>query len=298
MAKNILLTGASGFIGSHVLQSLIENNYHVVVLLRPTSNLWRIESIKDQFSVIILSDSMMDLDPVFKENKIDTIIHTATVYGRVNPLSDILLTNVLFPLRLLEAGMRNGLKRFINTDSFFGKNPQTPVYLKHYIESKKMLLNILKEASKPLRIDNLRLEHPFGENDSEEKFVAKLIKDLVQHKDKISLTAGNQKRDFIYVKDVANAFIKVLEQDDNFKGFNEYQVGTGYSISVKDFVQTVAAVIQSQSNLAFGELPSRSDEMVDSKADTVTLNAIGWYPRFDLQAALQQTVALSVKNLL
>ena len=291
MAKNILLTGATGFIGSHVLQSLVQKDYNVIALIRPTSNTWRIDCLQDKFRSIIMPFSAMDFEPIFTQHNIDTVIHTATDYGRVSPISDILLSNVLFPVRLMEAGLKNGLKRFINTDSFFGKNSQTSSYLKQYIHSKKILLDILKEEKGFLRIDNLRLEHPFGEYDADGKFVSMLINEMKQKKEKIALTEGSQQRDFIYVKDVANAFVKVLEQDDNAIGFNEFEVGTGHSISVKEFVQTLAAVMQSGASLAFGDLPARSDDITDSKADTTMLNALGWYPLYDLKTALQHTVA-------
>lgn len=291
MAKNILLTGATGFIGSHVLQGLLQKDYNVIVLMRPTSNTWRIDSLKNEFTSVIVTSSAIDFEPLFEQYAIETVIHLATNYGRQSHLSDLLISNVVFPVRLLEAGLKTGLKRFINTDSFSGKNPETSFYLQHYIHTKNILLSILQEESAFIRIDSLRLEHPFGENDSEGKFVSMLINEMKQQKEKIALTDGLQKRDFIYVKDVVSAFIKVLEQDDNAIGFTEYEVGTGHSISVKEFVKSLATVMKSDTTLAFGELPSRKNELRDSKADTTLLKDLGWFPVFDLKSGLLHTVA-------
>lgn len=290
MAKRIMLTGATGFVGSHILKTLVNNQHDVLVLLRPQSNTWRINGLDNSFAQEVVTDHT-DFDAIVKAHAIDTIIHTATEYGKNQPASAVINSNVLFPLRLMEAGLRNGLKRWINTDTFFGKPQQPTSYLQLYTASKKMLLQQLQEASQQMRVDNLRLEHPFGEHDAANKFVGQLIVSLLQHQPRIALTAGEQKRDFIYVQDVVQAYIKVLEQADDVKGFQEFEVGTGQSIALKDFVVQAAAIANSTSQLGFGDLPARTDEIMDSKADTRALNHIGWYPQFDLHTALQRTIA-------
>jgi nucleoside-diphosphate-sugar epimerase len=292
MAKNILLTGATGFIGSHLLQEMVQKNYHVVAITRPNSNLWRIEHLQDKFTRCVITEPTMNMDAIFSEHKIDTIIHTATVYGRSNELSAVLMGNLIFPISLIESGLRYGLKRFINTDTFLCKGLYDGTYLKDYANSKTALQNFLFGFESQIQIDSLRLEHPFGENDSEGKFTNMLIESLLQKKEEIALTSGTQKRDFVYVQDVVNAFLTVLENDTVNAAYTEYEVGTGNSIPVRELVERVAAVIKSNTKLDFGALPSRVNEIADSKANIDKLQALGWSPQFDIERAVERIISI------
>lgn len=293
MAKNILLTGATGFIGSQILNRLIEKRYQVVVLLRPTSDIWRIAHLKDSFIPCTIVDPAMEFDDVLRKNSIDTIIHTATEYGRNSQLSSVLLGNVIFPVKLMEAGLRNGLKNFINTDTFLCKDSYNGSYLKDYADSKTMLRAYLKKFSSQIQVDNLILEHPYGEYDAEGKFVPMIIKSLLENRETLELTSGEQKRDFVYVADVVEAFITVLEKgNDTVNGFSEYEVGTGSSIRVREFVERVAKVIGSNTQLHFGALQNRAGEPQNSRANTAKLAALGWKPGYDLETAIARIISI------
>ncbi|RKR82244.1 nucleoside-diphosphate-sugar epimerase [Mucilaginibacter gracilis] len=293
--KKILLTGANGFVGSHILKLLIEKGYFPVALLRSTSNLWRIAHLRNSFDVFISDDHISDLPKLFDKYKIDAVIHTATEYGRHTPLSKILQTNVIFPLQLIESGSRKGLDLFINTDTFFGKKQFNLSYLNDYTTSKRVLESLLTNLSSQLKVVNLRIEHVFGESDDEQKFVTSILKQTIQNSDEILLSEGLQKRDFIYVKDVADAYINILENSGLSQGFQEYEVGTGESISIKELVTKIATATQSKTKLCFGAIPGRSGEIEDSKANNVSLKNIGWQPKYTLDAALTEMI-LTEKN--
>lgn len=299
MPKNILLTGATGFIGSKLLEALIVEGYTVIILLRATSNTVRINHLAGKYVAYVLKDGSEVDENIFIDNKIDTIIHTATEYGRQQKqLSTVLTGNVIMPIQLIEKGLKYGLKRFINTDTFFCKPAVTPTYLKEYVASKKIFREFLMEFSSSIQVDNMRLEHVFGEEDSADKFVSVIINDCLNNKKKILLTEANQKRDFIYASDVVNAFITVLKEANEKPGFVEYEVGTGHSISVKEFVLKIAAITQSDAELIFGAIPNRKDEITDSKACTKNLKALGWYPKFKTPTALSMVIEAEKKKLL
>ncbi len=291
MPKNILLTGATGFLGSKLLEELLKYNYKVYILLRKQSDVWRIKHLEQKYFSFVLENNKTHLDKIFFENEIDTIIHTATDYGRTKEWSDIYESNIVMPLQLLEAGCRNKLKLFINTDSFFSKPNIVSTYLEGYTSSKKIFLNALLQTSNKIKIANLRLEHVFGKDDSEGKFITSLLKDLRNNKLKIDLSAGKQKRDFVYLPDVVNAYMKVLLDKKIENGFTEYQIGTGSSISVKEFVKKLAKHTLSTSILNFGTIPTRVDEIKDSKADINNIKKIGWLPKYTIDEAIKDLVS-------
>ena len=99
--ETILLTGATGFLGSHLLKALIKKGYQVVILKRSTSNMWRLKGYENAFKSYDIDK--IPLRKAFEENKIDIIIHTACVYGRRGEsLTEILQTNLMLGVELLE----------------------------------------------------------------------------------------------------------------------------------------------------------------------------------------------------
>ncbi|MES2454329.1 MAG: NAD(P)-dependent oxidoreductase [Bacteroidota bacterium] len=296
--ESILLTGGNGFLGSHILKQLLMDNYSVVLLLRSTSDLWRIEQDVKKCKVFIVGETGLDLFGLLREQKIDAVIHTATEYGRDKLFSDILETNVLFPVKLLEAASKNGSRLFINTDSFFAKKGFEQTYLSQYTDSKRILEHILRGNTDEISVVNMRIEHVFGPLDSENKFVTSVIHQLIKGNNEIKLTEGLQKRDFVYVEDVANAYIKILKNANLSKlNYQEFEVGNGFSITVREFVQRVAEFIGSSSKLSFGALPPRIGDIEDSFADLTALKKIGWYQSFQLDVALKKIVTIEKERI-
>ena len=112
---NILITGSTGFLGSHIVKRLIKQ-HNITILNRSTSNLWRISSLVDALATYNLD--ITDLKEMFIEQKIETIVHLATNYGRNNEtVREIVNTNILFPTELVEIALESGIKTFINTDT-------------------------------------------------------------------------------------------------------------------------------------------------------------------------------------
>lgn len=284
MKKKILLTGATGFVGSHILKRLIELGEDVIILVRESSSLERIQNLNG-FSIFKINNQLSNLHLLFEKHMISTIIHTATEYGRNLNDTSVFTSNVLLPIRLLENADKKKLKLFINTDSFYSKYPDSS-HLKEYISSKKVFKNYLKYTS-GIQIVNLQLEHVFGENDSKGKFSTFLFEALLSNQKKIELTDGFQKRDFIYITDVVDAYIVTLKCKRFKKKFEEFEVGTGNSISIKEFVCIVHKIFQSRAELVFGSLETRSDKIIDSKANIFDLCQLGWEPKFSIQIAIE-----------
>lgn len=243
--------------------------------------------MQNSYTPFISDNHLKQLPLLFESNDVDTIIHTATEYGRQTSLSAILQTNVIFPVQLIEEGIKHKLTHFINTDTFFGKKQYNLNYLNNYTTSKRILENLLIDLSQKVRISNLRIEHVYGENDALQKFVTSIFKQTLQNDSEILLSEGTQKRDFIYVKDVANAYLSILKQDFQDPGFEEFEVGTGKSISVKELVKKIAIATATKSKLNFGAIPAREGEIEDSAANNMSLRKLGWEPHYGLEEALK-----------
>jgi len=291
---NLILTGSTGFLGSHLLRRLIKLNHNVVCLKREISNLWRVNNLLDKADWLNLET--IDLKEVLINKKIDCILHCATHYGRkeIDPLQTI-EANLLLPLKLLHASKNTKVFSFINTDTVLDKR------ISHYSLSKGQFVDWLKFYSEEYIIVNLALEHFYGPGDDSTKFSSFIINELMDNKEKnIDLTKGQQKRDFIYIDDVISAFEILLSKLKKMENsFHHFEVGTNESVSIKDFVLTVKKFcLNEKTRLKFGSLPYRKDETMETNVDTKALRSLGWTPKFTLKEGLRLTIEKEKKQLL
>lgn len=287
----IVLTGATGFLGSNLLGKLLNENYDVAAIVRTKSNFSRIQKWIGHQNLKLYNIDEVNLRMVFDENKVDVIIHTATEYGRENGvISKILEANLILPIRLIELGIEYKTTCFINTDSYFNKDGRSYSNLLNYSLSKKSLLVWLQQFSSQIKVINVSLEHMYGPGDSRSKFVENLIQEVaVECIPRVRLTHGHQKRDFVYVDDVAEAFVKLIKYGCTHEFmFKSFEVGTGESIQVRDFAQMIKDISRSPSVLGFGDIEYRSDEMMDSKADISTFAEFGWVPTVGIKEGLSR----------
>lgn len=270
----VLLTGATGFLGSHILSALLENNVDVVALKRSSSDMWRIKHLADR--VRFYDVDQVPVDKAFAENSIDTVIHTACQYGRKNePIAEIVESNLMFGLNVLEAAVNHKTSLFVNTDSFLKKN------ISAYSLSKKQFVEWTHRFSGDIAVANMKVEHMYGPKDDANKFVSWFISELDKKTPEIKLTKGVQLRDFIYIDDVVSAYLCVLKNSAKIKGFQEFEIGTGMSVSVKEFIERLKSiydktVAKTDVVLNFGAIPYRESEVMSMTVDTKKIKAFGW----------------------
>ena len=102
----ILLTGGTGFLGSHILRAFLYKNKKIILLKRKKSSLWRIADLNNKY--ISYDVDKVDINKIFMKYKIDTVIHTACIYGKnLEPSSEVVNSNLTFGLKLLEAAIEN-----------------------------------------------------------------------------------------------------------------------------------------------------------------------------------------------
>jgi len=285
--KIILLTGGTGYLGSKILKQLVDNGYNIILLKRSFSNPVR---IKEYINKIISYDiDLVPLERIFSENTIDTIVHCATNYGRgENDPLHVIEANLLLPLKLLELGKKYHVKSFINTDTILDKR------INYYSLSKKQFKDWLIVYKQDYTCVNVLLEHFYGAGDDSTKFVTYIIHNLLKNVDKIDLTRGEQKRDFIYIDDVVDAFVKIINSLDNFnRDFYEFEIGTNHPLSIKQFVELAKQLSGNKHTLLnFGALPYRENEVMNYNVNTSEISKLGWKCNSTVEEGLKTMIEL------
>ncbi len=282
----ILLTGATGYLGSHLARTFLENGYSVAVLKRSTSKTSRLDDISSQFDFF---DTDIDgvRAPFESLGYIDAVVHTSTCYGRNNesPL-EIFRANTQFPLELLAAANSFKVGTFFNSDTTLS-NCNIP-----YVFSKKQFRQWGKHIADigTINFVNIRLEHFYGPGDDASKFTTWVIRQCLASVASIPLTNGEQERDFIYIDDVVSAYLLLLKQASGIKQWLDIDLGSGQKITIRDFVEMVHELTHSKSTLNFGALPYREGEYMESKSDISYMNEIGWKAEWDLLSGLRKSM--------
>ncbi len=137
------------------------------------------------------------------------------------------------------------------------------------------------------RLINAKIFHVFGPGDSKEKFVPQMFRQCYEG-NRIDLTDGMQKRDFIYSSDVVEAYWVLMKSIDRIAlGYSEFEIGRGEPVSIKDFIVRIHGVCKSKASLNFGALEKRKDEMPCVVADVSSLEKIGWSPEVSITKGLE-----------
>ena len=286
---NILLTGASGFLGSKILIKLLVKGYNIFITTRNSSNLSKIEPHLKK--VTNYNTDKISLGKIFSSQNFDVIIHTATNYGRKSyekDLSQLAETNIFFPIKILEYSIKNNTKAFLNTDTLLYKK------INQYALSKNHFLDWSKYFSSYLKIINIKFDFIYGVDDDKSKFFPWLINELSLGTPIIPLTRGTQLRDFLFVEDAADVYLAILNNLQSLNQYFEIEVGYGNSMRLKDFIHVMLNEFSKfkkiNSKLEFGSIKYREHEKMNCTPDTSYLNSIGWRPKYSLQQGVKKTI--------
>lgn len=286
MRKTLLITGATGYLGSHLAHRFVADGHVVGIFRRATSSLDRLVDILDKIRIF---DVERLHEPFETLGRVDAVIHTATNYGRHGEqASSVFEANTVFPLRLLDVARCHDVKMFINTDTVLDPSLNAYTLSKH--QFKEWGRRFARDGL--ICFTNLRLEHMFGAGDDPSKFTTHVVRACIGNTPELKLTKGEQSRDFIYINDVVDAYVSVLNGLAMIEGgYVDIDVGAGVAVTIREFVELVKTMTGASTCLNFGALPYRVNETMFGKADTSRLRALGWENRHDLRAGLEKTIA-------
>lgn len=282
MIKKVLIAGATGFIGSHLVEKLLEDGYKINILKRSFDKTSRIDKFADK--VTSFDIDLVNMADAFAD--VDMVINMVTDFGRTkdSKASDLVETNLVFALKLLELAEENKARYYFTMDSALSEDVNLYAY------TKKILKNIVsKYFTGVVKVFDIRLEYVYGEGDDLSKFLP-MVMDKLKKNEEINMSPGNQKLDFLYVKDCTDGIAHVIKNVLKYKNsFNELQIGTGQTMLLKDLVNVFKKEIGSSSKINFGAIPYREHEQMSSSADISLLH--GWTPKYDCKKAISQIIA-------
>jgi nucleoside-diphosphate-sugar epimerase len=281
----LLLTGATGYFGSHAARALLAAGHRVAAIRRAASRLDRLGQAAER---IDWYDAEGGWEAALARGGVDAVAHAATCYGRAGEsTATVLQANLVFPVRLLDAARAHGVRWFVNLDT------SVPRTLNAYARSKKQFAEWGRGAAESggPGFVNLVYEHFYGPGDDPGKFTSRVVRDCLGGAAELLLTEGEQRRDFIYIDDAVSAFVHVVERLDRLDGpVHELPVGSGAAVRLRDFVETVHRLSGSRAALRWGAVPYRPGEPMLSQADLEPLRRAGWSPRVGLEEGIGRTL--------
>jgi nucleoside-diphosphate-sugar epimerase len=292
----VVLTGATGFLGRHVVRALLGQGVAVTVVVRECSDVTHLNELGGELSVIRWAvEDARSLEGAFSGGHVDAVLHLATAYGRNGESeAEIVCANEILPMRLLEAATAANATLFLNADTFYSSRTVFEHGLAQHVHSKERLRARVADfaVERAIRVANVRIEHMYGPRDHPRKFITQLLGDLIAHKPLIPLTAGEQRRDFVYVDDVARAFTTLVAHRAQLPAsFADFQVGVGSAVRLREMVELAHELCGSRSELRFGAIPYRERELMVSAADTRELQRLGWTAQIPLRDGLARAIA-------
>lgn len=298
MSKYILLTGGTGFVGSHLLEKLLNLNKKVILLKRSFSNTWRINEFLDDKNLILKNIDKENLNDIFDQFDIEGVFHLATFAQRVHRSESVLEminSNISLPTELLENSINNDVKFFINTGSFseyklanspISENSQMESF-NLYASTKTAFESILKFYSQKydLNCATLKLFTPYGPKDDENKITPYLIISSIKKND-ILIKSPNKKLDFIFVKDVVDSYITTMNNISKLNDYNSFNIGTGIGTTITDVLRIIEDNLGKNINVSYENV---EDDQVWCSNDKIK-SILNWVPKTKLDDGIKLTI--------
>lgn len=315
--KKVLVTGADGFIGSHLVESLLEKGYEVKAFTMYNSfNTWGwLDALpKDKLDQIeMFSGDVRDPNGVREALKgMDGIFHLAALiaipFSYHSPDSYV-DTNIKGTLNVLQAARELGTERIMitSTSEVYGTAQYVPIDEKHPFQGQspysatKIGADRLAESfyrSFNLPVSIVRPFNTYGPRQSARAVIPTIITQLLSGKEEIKLGSLTPTRDFNYVKDTAAGFIAIAESDQTIG--EEINIATQQEISIGELAGEIINQINPKARIICDEQrlrPEKSEvnRLLGSNEKIKRLTK--WAPRYTFEQGIKETIEWIEKNI-
>lgn len=299
--RRVLLTGATGFIGSQVARALLESGHTVFALTRKGASLWRLDDVVPRLELVHgeLTEPD-DIEAVVKDVRPELCVHSAwyTEPGRyLSSSENVRLANASLFLSVTLA--RHGCKRLVgvgtcleyDTNADGGTFSEiTPVGPRHlYSESKLSTYQFIEALGRRdgMATSWARVFYQYGPYEDERRLVPHVIRKLLAG-ERAQLTPGEQVRDFLHVSDVGRAIAAVGLSDVG----GVVNIGSGVPLTVRALATEIGRKLDALDRLEFGAVPySPGDPMYICANNRRLTQDVGFTPRHSLSSGLDDTIA-------
>ncbi len=290
-----LVSGGTGFIGSHLVRKLVRAGWEVHIISRATSRL----PSAPEFTQVVnhgydgSTQCMLDIVAQAKPNVVFHLASKTQSEHQPADVESLIQSNVLFGNQLLEAMKINRVDKFVNTGTFwqhYNNEEYNPVCL--YAASKKAFESILEYYVQACGIKaiTLTLFDNYGPDDPRPKLL-QLLNKAATTGEPLDMSAGEQLIDIVHIDDVVDAYMiaakRLLEEQVLQHGI--YAVSSGQSLSLRKFVEIYVSLTKQAVEVNWGAKPYRYREIMApwNKGKRIE----GWSPKIKLQDGLRSLIS-------
>lgn len=297
-AGRVVLTGATGFIGSYLAEELVAQGYEVAALRRGQSDPWRVAAIADHLTWINLDEP--EWEQQLLAWQAEYFVHSAWLGVGVGQRDDwqSQLSNLTFTMQLLQLLAQGPLKKVIVLGSqaeygaFDGRIDETyPAQpTAAYGAVKLATLNLLQAYCQAHDLEWywLRVFAVFGPREDKHWFVSFVAASLLRQESP-DLTGCEQRYDYLFVKDLARAIVQTLPAATGLSGI--YNIGANHATALKEIVDALRELAGSTSTINYGALPYRPGQVMHMEGNSEKFaHAFGPIEQTPLPVALAASI--------
>jgi NAD dependent epimerase/dehydratase len=315
--KTVLVTGAGGFIGSHLTEHLVELGAHVKAFVKYNSrNDWGLLELlpREKLTAIeVIPGDLRDADAVRQAaDKTDIIFHLGSLisipYSYVHP-REAIETNVIGALNVMTAAREVEAEMVVHTSTseVYGTACYVPIDEKHPLQGQSpysaskigadmIAASFCRSFSVP--VATIRPFNAFGPRQSARAVIPTIIAQALAENPQIILGSLHPTRDYTYVDDVVSAFVKVAGSRNTVG--ETINIGSNFEISIGDIAQKVLSILGMEKQVSQDEKrvrPPRSEVERLWCDNTKAKKLLGWQPDMSFEKGLRKTIEWISRNL-